>query len=358
MTNILAQCPRCKAKYKVVAEQVAGKKLRCASCRKPFRVPATAAAAAQARRAPAKKPQQVEVVDDFAEEVDDVVEEFVDDIEVVDDADVEVVDDAGDIDFPVDEPVDEFEDLAAEDFSRPARPLPAASLARKKKKKTSDDVAGDDNDESAAKKKVIAIVGVVSVVGIALIAGLFMLGRGMMNKVQLARQVQAPAEFEEFTLPDLPFKCEFPKNWDAKGGGGTGGKPGWARSESGSALISIRDSLAGSAVGDISGASNPSDGGPPDLAPVARVHDFQLTRIAEDFTDYREQAPDVIDTEFGDARRSEFTAKGTWGRSIRGYRATLLNSVRQVNVICQCPEGDFEALRPAFERVINSVAPH
>jgi hypothetical protein len=133
----------------------------------------------------------------------------------------------------------------------------------------------------------------------------------------------------------------------------------FARFEFKGATISIRESLKGSAIGDMSGgAMNQGENMPQEEEAVAKVHAFQREFIQEDYGEFKENPPVKISTKMGNARRSEFRAsgKGPFGKSLRGYRATLLSSVNSFNVICQCPEGDFETLKPAFEKVIDSIA--
>jgi hypothetical protein len=61
-------------------------------------------------------------------------------------------------------------------------------------------------------------------------------------------------------------------------------------------------------------------------------------------------------TGMGDARISQFSASGRWGKKISGYRATLLGGGgKQLRVVASCPDGDWEVCSKVFERMIASI---
>jgi len=55
--------------------------------------------------------------------------------------------------------------------------------------------------------------------------------------------------------------------------------------------------------------------------------------------------------------RAEFTASGSFGGTLKGYRATALSRDRRVRVMCKCSKDDWEKLKPAFDKVIESLGP-
>jgi hypothetical protein len=184
----------------------------------------------------------------------------------------------------------------------------------------------------------------------ALVAGLFAAGG-------CGGGVEAPASFASYNAKDGSFACEYPDGWETAGGG-KGHQ--WAKFTSGSAEIKVQTNITGSLMGDIAQARNQSAGidqADEELAPVARVHQMEKEGFAEEIGGCEEQAPVVIKTGLGDARRSEFTTSGAFGGTIRGYRATMLSLDKRVRVVCQCSESDWENLQPAFDRVIVSVGP-
>lgn len=167
----------------------------------------------------------------------------------------------------------------------------------------------------------------------------------------------APTNFASFNAKDGAFKCDYPADWEAEGGGVKGYF--WAKFTSGSAEISIQSGSVGSVQADVINAGNRMAGVQEDeeeLAPVAQLHEMRKTDTAKDLGDYQEQPPKAIRPKLGDGRKSQFTASGTFGGGIRGYRATVLSHNKSITVLCQCAEGDWETLKPAFDRVIDSLA--
>ncbi len=333
MKLILAQCPRCKTRFKVAAEKVAGKKLRCASCRQAFRIPATAASGSAAKKVTSKKPEpaesdEVEIVDDF-------------------DGEVELFDEFEENDFPV----DEFEDLSEQPVERSSRALPAR-VSSKPARPGADDAPAAEAKDSGTKKTII-LVSAISVAGLLIIGGLIFAGAS--GKLSFSPKVEAPKEFVDF-FPEIgPFNCKYPAGWKVENGGGSGGTPAWARFTKGNSVISIRVGGALSQFLGMGGNQVDPDKIPFELAPVHQAHVAQQQFVEEDFVEYVEKPPQKIETKYGDARRSDFTAKDKlWRGRVAGIRATTAN-VDTVVIMCRCPEKDFETMRPAFETVINSI---
>jgi hypothetical protein len=161
----------------------------------------------------------------------------------------------------------------------------------------------------------------------------------------------APESYSPYQAPEDAFQCDYPSGWAVRR---EGVKDHYTVTfTKGSASIRISQSLAGSAMGDIAGAADP--GNDPDRAPVARVHAFKQAQLADELSGYEEGPAETVPSRFGPARRSAFTASGLLGRKFRGYRATALGPLIQYDVVCQCPETDWDVLRPAFARVIESL---
>src|SRR5262249_18366693 len=114
-----------------------------------------------------------------------------------------------------------------------------------------------------------------------------------------------------------------------------------------SASINVKENLTGSLIGDIANAAARGKEVGEEFAPVARVHDM---RRPKDSSSYREEAAVTVKTGFGDARRSAYI-DGSKG----GYRATVLMHRTALDIFCECRASDWDTLRPAFERVIESV---
>jgi hypothetical protein len=53
-----------------------------------------------------------------------------------------------------------------------------------------------------------------------------------------------------------------------------------------------------------------------------------------------------------------YTAAGGFLKSpLHGYRATILGGERRISFEARCRDSDWPALKPAFERVLTSLAP-
>src|SRR5262249_48906932 len=147
------------------------------------------------------------------------------------------------------------------------------------------------------------------------------------------------------------FRCDYPAGWKARL---EGVKDHYDFTcTRGAASIHISQGLVGSLLGDIAGAMGGQDNNP-GHSPVARVHETRRRLIADEFQNYQEESAQTVNTHFGQARRSAFTASGNFGRKIRGYRATVLGHMTAFDVVCQCPAADWDNLEPAFTRAIES----
>jgi hypothetical protein len=172
-----------------------------------------------------------------------------------------------------------------------------------------------------------------------------------------------PSSYKTYNADDGSFQIAYPAEWEVAGGGKG---LAWAKFTSGSAQIAVETGLVGSLVGDITQARNDvlgldrSKGDAAgekevDLAPARAAHEFEKQVFLED-TGVKEQDPVAVQTGLGDARKSEFTGSDTFGGAIHGYRATALSRDKRIRIVCQCPEAEWNILRPAFDKVIESIA--
>lgn len=168
------------------------------------------------------------------------------------------------------------------------------------------------------------------------------------------KKVTAPESYTTYEAPEGDFSCQVPGDWKLQEAGIKNTRS--ITVKKGNASIIVRQSLAGSLIGDIGGAmqrdNEPSD----DRLPVSQVHEFKKAGVAEEIGGkYTEEAPVTILTKgFGKARRSEFTSAGTFSRT-RGYRATVLAHMISYEIVCQCSPDDWPALEPAFAKVIATL---
>jgi hypothetical protein len=168
--------------------------------------------------------------------------------------------------------------------------------------------------------------------------------------------VPAPAAYTAFNSKPGTFALEYPEGWQAEGGGKRGLE--WAKFTSGPAEIKVDTGVGASLIGDIaSSAAKMGDGEEtPEEAPVLVVHVAYAKDYEKNFSGYKETGQPVeIDINLGPARRSEFTAQGTFGSSLHGYRTTALTRDKGVFITCVCPESDWKTLEPAFDRVLMSL---
>src|SRR5262245_20178798 len=164
--------------------------------------------------------------------------------------------------------------------------------------------------------------------------------------------VPAPTAYTRFASNDKQYICEYPDGWEITAAGGNTTKSRSA-CEKGSAKIAITCDIAGSLM---AGATTRRD--PDDEPPVAMAHERSKDRLLEDMPGAEEQPPQAVQTAgMMEGRVSEFTAPGSMGKKIRGYRATVLTRDRRLVIICQCAESDWDNLKPAFMKVIQSIGP-
>jgi hypothetical protein len=168
-------------------------------------------------------------------------------------------------------------------------------------------------------------------------------------------KVTAPEQYAVYNSPEDVFHVSLPKGWKLE----SGGRKGQYRvsAERGAATIQVYESLTGSLLGDIAGAGQPDPNVRDEFLPVSRVHEIKQQAVSEEYGDYREEPAVTVETQFGKARRSAFTARAGLGGKVRGYRATALGTMTSIGVVCTCPPGDWDTLEPAFARVIASLGP-
>lgn len=174
--------------------------------------------------------------------------------------------------------------------------------------------------------------------------------------------IETPTSFQTWNAKDGTFQLEYPDGWAAEGGGKNGIQ--WARIEMGSAAIRVNISLADSLMGDIAnngaGGFMGEEGMPveedPEQSAPAKVHQQNRDRVLEDIglSSYKEQPGTLLQTELGQAWRTEFTASKGFG-SVRGYRTTVLSLNHGVQVVCYCSPGDWEKLKGTYERIIQGL---
>ncbi len=169
-------------------------------------------------------------------------------------------------------------------------------------------------------------------------------------------EVPAPKAFVTYNAPNGRFACDYPKGWEVTGSTSKAESPlSAAKFSMGNAEIKVSADLAGSLFGDIT-RSTGSMGGD-DEPPVAKVHPMGVRSMKDEYSNYEErEAKGFKSRGIGEGRRSIFIADQTLGGKVYGYRATLLSGDRRITVVCSCPATNWKALKPAFEKVIESLS--
>jgi hypothetical protein len=169
-----------------------------------------------------------------------------------------------------------------------------------------------------------------------------------------------PTSYNTYKTQDGSFTIQYPSDLEAEGGGKGGYS--WAKFTSGGATIAVDTSAVSSIVNDIARSGGgmgglvglaPSEGA--DQSSANAVHNREKQDFEQE-NGVEEQRPMPLATGFGDSRRSEFTGTKTFGGARHGYRVTTMGLNHRVRVVCECSESDWNDLKPAFDKVIESLS--
>lgn len=217
----------------------------------------------------------------------------------------------------------------------------AGAKKKKKKKKSS----------TSASKIPVPLLAAAAVFGAAILVGAMFLA-AMIFAPGSKQKLETPSQFAEYNAR-AAFRVDHPADWKIEEGGAEGHK--WAKMTKGEASIKVAEKLIGGLMVDIGG--NQRESGDDELSAIQQVHEMKKETYSEEFNSYAESVAEVVVCPFGKARRSEFTAKGSWGKKLRGYRVSAAaGNNLQVDIICVCRDSDWEAYQPAFARTIKSLA--
>lgn len=167
------------------------------------------------------------------------------------------------------------------------------------------------------------------------------------------KKAVVPTSYKTYTAIDNSFSCDQPVGWSLHETGATSGNLATAAFQSGAAKVRVISDATGSIMGDLAGATNSNLPGVVPIPAVQKIHMMDEKQIAASLPGYDEGDPQPLQSASGEARVSEWTAAG----GLRGYRVTMLGHEREFTVICFCPETEWAALQPAFQRIIGSVKP-
>ncbi len=221
------------------------------------------------------------------------------------------------------------------------------------------------DDDSASRSKIILGVG-GGVFVLLLVLAYFVFARK-------PESIPAPTAFVPFEASDKSFEGEGPKGWQRRRSVGLGGMGSGVRFEHAAASIVIASDLQGSLMGDIARANNAQfenmagmlpegmqNAMPKAVPPVEALHIAGKKAAAKDLKDYDEKPIQPLESPLGEGRTCEFTGEKEGligGGKQHGYRVMILGGERRISVFCQCPDRDWNTLKPAFQRVIGSLKP-
>lgn len=343
--SIKFECSECFHRMKV-DEKHAGRAMKCPGCGHALKVPRQAGS--QQSAGSRKKTRQTSPP---ADEDDYGFDDFEEDIEASKPKKKRPIDDG------------------------PALPSRRrGSGAKKKKPKGASGKEGSrrkkkrEEEESLGWLPVVIICGGVAFMLLIGTLGFFF-GGDIVTKLAGGGEVVAPSEFELAENKDSQTKVLLPKGWEYTASGGTGGKPVTIRTNNDGVKIQIRANPKGDMMGSIAnagaavgapgaglGAMGNDVGDVEDIAPIAQVHSFVRDFVTQDFSNYTEQPGQPIDSGMGEGRVSSFTASGTFGSTIYGYRVSLWSSKYQLNVIMQMTsQKKHEAYWPVLKKIVGSL---
>lgn len=372
MSSVSLRCPDCDKKLKIPRQALGkGKKLKCPNCGTAIKVTgaqrkksAGPAAGQQPKRGGGSSKGAAVAGSSVLAEGE---AEFFSDPDWNDD---DLLLDGGLDDYPEEFGDDDFEDEFGGGHD-PTRP-PSLPRRRKPKPAAAETVEKEKQKELEPRSEAVAFLlqkkVLIPLVAFGLL-GLGGVGFAVVMVVKAGKalgppEVKAPERYAAFESKYGQIRCEYPEGWEASRSGGIGGAPLGVRFTLGNqAFVSIKESIIGSAVADIARAETQGGGGlgannaqAETIPPVDVVHAIHGARKSEMMDNYEESNMGPIDSKFGEARISDYTASGTLGGEIYGCRATLLRGHEQYNVICECYDNEhFQILKPVFEHVVMSI---
>ena len=155
---------------------------------------------------------------------------------------------------------------------------------------------------------------------------------------------EAVTSFEPFEASDKSVTGQAPVGWE-KEMGDTGGTLARINFTKGDAKIRIRADAGASFMADA------MKNGP--VPVIEAMHEKGIKQLDEFVSNPEVMPAKPMKSPIGEARYSEFTADG--GQT-HGYRSTAIGMQRVISVTASCPERDWETLKPAFSKVIGSLA--
>jgi hypothetical protein len=351
MTKICGLCPRCKSRIKINnVERLDGRKIACRDCGYTIRIRAGKAKAPSSRGR--RQPQELEVTEFFDEDGEEVL------IENLQASAASALDD--------------------EEFSAPSvrelpayRPLARRPQAKKKAPQYTDDDATSfvPAEKSTARKGKMSPLKIVGIsVGFLIGFAAAFAGVSMLSSGGGSAKFEPPEKYVAIPVGLGPLAGEKPEGWSSVTGGGANGIPIYVRINHDDISVDIRETEGSSAKGKMKKAimsgqelnqiGGPSIGRLGEAPGINSTHGYHLDVVMKNFSNYRENAAQPIETGFGMGLISDFTAEeGLFHSRVKGCRASLVARDHQYNIVCKCPAAQFKEVKPVFEKIVASLNP-
>ncbi|BDI33108.1 hypothetical protein CCAX7_51590 [Capsulimonas corticalis] len=201
-------------------------------------------------------------------------------------------------------------------------------------------------------------------VGIGIVLAVLVAG-GVFLKIMMPSPVPAPTSFTPFVAPNKDFQVQGPTGWDTvtaydvPGDSSSDSTVGGVKFKSGPAFIDVTTDSVAQIRNDIllNGA-----GAAPDAlfgSQAAYEQKRSKSRVSSILKNYQEKPMPAFASPMGESAIAEYTADGPKigiGPKVHGYRMTTVGPKIFAIINCQCPEADWQTLKPAFVTSINSIA--
>lgn len=214
-----------------------------------------------------------------------------------------------------------------------------------------------------------ALTGVI----ISMIAALGIVGYGayvVLPGMLSGTKVEPPTQFERIHHLYGEFYVEVPADWKREESPNKPDVPEWLKVSQGSAVIEIRFDDSGTFVANAAGAGGnvtemsqtmAAAGGRTmttnnaDPAPVRSLHDATGEAYAKAYRNFEDGNTANYDMQYGDARMATCTFVEGIGTKMKAMRISVYNGSKAWKILCRAREADFDALKPAFEKVVQSM---
>lgn len=233
---------------------------------------------------------------------------------------------------------------------------------KKKKDKKAQDKPAQGVSSGAMAGVVICLIAAVGIVGF----GAYV----VLPKMLGGEKVEPPTEFERIHHLNGEFYVEVPTNWEREESANKPDVPEWLKVSQGSAVIEIRFDDSGTFVANAAGSGgNVTDlsqtmagaGGrtmttnPSDPAPIRSLHDATGEAYAKAYRNFEDGNTTPYEMKYGDARIATCTFTEGINTKMKAMRISVYNGTKAWKILCRAREADFDSLKPAFEKVVQSM---